>query len=185
MLFTFIVLLNEENLWEIICKSQFLILKFKKQTKTKQTQYYHLHVKFSLWHSLQQFLTKGKCFPNHKTINNHVTVIWFYTCCANSLVGANTRAWHSSKDTSICCKIEMENVAVFPVPDWACAITSSPRKQDINMQPMNALSLQANWCTNKVHFIFHEKSQDQRPPLNTLPLLASRWEKAKSGPDLK
>ena len=46
------------------------------------------------------------------------------TCCANSLVGARTSAWHSRTLISIFCKIATEKVAVFPVPDWAWAITS-------------------------------------------------------------
>lgn len=39
------------------------------------------------------------------------------TCCANSLVGANTSAWQFFRDTSICSRIAIEKVAVFPVPD--------------------------------------------------------------------
>ena len=58
------------------------------------------------------------------------------TCTASSLVGASTRACTSGKPTSICCKIETENVAVLPVPDWAWAITSNPkRKEQVNSIP--------------------------------------------------
>lgn len=31
-----------------------------------------------------------------------------------------------STTTLTCCRMEMEKVAVLPVPDWACAITSWP-----------------------------------------------------------
>ena len=43
----------------------------------------------------------------------------FCICCASSLVGANTSAWQLSLEISICSKIEMAKVAVFPVPDCA------------------------------------------------------------------
>lgn len=39
-----------------------------------------------------------------------------HTCWASSRVGAKIRAWHSRILVSICCRIEMEKVAVFPVP---------------------------------------------------------------------
>ena len=55
----------------------------------------------------------------------------FWICWANSLVGAKMSAWHSRMLVSICWRIEIENVAVFPVPDWACAITSRPWIQGI------------------------------------------------------
>ena len=49
------------------------------------------------------------------------------TCCANSLVGAKTRAWQFLSLTVFSfCRIAIENVAVLPVPDWAWAITSFP-----------------------------------------------------------
>lgn len=53
-----------------------------------------------------------------------------FTCWANSLVGASIRAWHSLRLVSTFCRIAIENVAVFPVPDWAWAITSKPKKEN-------------------------------------------------------
>ena len=50
----------------------------------------------------------------------------FWICWASSLVGARIRAWHSLNPVSIFSRIAIENVAVFPVPDCAWAITSSP-----------------------------------------------------------
>mmetsp|Transcript_27549 Transcript_27549/g.110355 ORF Transcript_27549/g.110355 Transcript_27549/m.110355 type:complete len:315 (+) Transcript_27549:1419-2363(+) len=47
-------------------------------------------------------------------------------CCASSRVGASTRAWHSCSELSTCWRMPIENVAVLPVPDWACAMTSRP-----------------------------------------------------------
>lgn len=46
------------------------------------------------------------------------------TCWASSRVGASTRAWVALRSSSICCRMEMAKVAVFPVPDCACAMTS-------------------------------------------------------------
>lgn len=43
---------------------------------------------------------------------------------ASSLVGERTRACVSRWVVLIVCKMEMENVAVFPVPD--CAVTLAP-----------------------------------------------------------
>lgn len=63
------------------------------------------------------------CFFNY-TIN---------TCCASSLVGANTSAWVSLNSISNCCRMEIANVAVLPVPDWAWAITSYPKKSRIHI----------------------------------------------------
>ena len=45
--------------------------------------------------------------------------VTFCICCANSLVGDNTRACVSRTCVSNPCKIDMEKVAVFPVPDCA------------------------------------------------------------------
>jgi hypothetical protein len=39
------------------------------------------------------------------------------------------RAWQALSDGSIFCRTEMEKVAVFPVPDWAWAMTSWPGRQ--------------------------------------------------------
>lgn len=50
----------------------------------------------------------------------------FWICWANSRVGARMRAWHALMLGSIFWRTEMEKVAVFPVPDWAWAITSLP-----------------------------------------------------------
>lgn len=36
------------------------------------------------------------------------------------------RAWHDFRLGSIFWRAEMEKVAVFPVPDWAWAMTSLP-----------------------------------------------------------
>ena len=50
------------------------------------------------------------------------TVEWYPTfciCVANSLVGDKQRAWVSLTCVSRHCRIEMEKVAVLPVPDWA------------------------------------------------------------------
>ena len=43
----------------------------------------------------------------------------FWICPASSLVGERTSACVSRTCVSRHCKIEIENVAVFPVPDWA------------------------------------------------------------------
>lgn len=43
---------------------------------------------------------------------------------ANSLVGANIKAWVWDDSVSIFCKIPMLKAPVFPVPDWAWAIVS-------------------------------------------------------------
>lgn len=55
------------------------------------------------------------------------------TCWASSLVGANTSAWVSLNSISNCCRMEIANVAVLPVPDWAWAITSYPKKSRIHI----------------------------------------------------
>lgn len=54
--------------------------------------------------------------------------MYLHTCCANSLVGAKTNACISGTFSSMRCKTDTEKVAVFPVPDCACAITSLPAK---------------------------------------------------------
>jgi hypothetical protein len=41
-------------------------------------------------------------------------------------VGARIRAWQALTDESIFWRVEMEKVAVLPVPDWAWAMTSWP-----------------------------------------------------------
>ena len=51
------------------------------------------------------------------------------TWVASSLVGARTSAWTSLLLVSIWCRMEMVNVAVLPVPDWAWAMTSLPVSQ--------------------------------------------------------
>jgi len=43
--------------------------------------------------------------------------LWIYW--ANSLVGANTKAWQLLEAASTFSKTAMEKVAVLPVPDWA------------------------------------------------------------------
>jgi hypothetical protein len=48
--------------------------------------------------------------------------IWF----ASSRVGARHSAWVSRRLVSMLWRIEMEKVAVLPVPDCACAIVSWP-----------------------------------------------------------
>lgn len=45
---------------------------------------------------------------------------------ANSRVGDNINTCVSRSVVSRDCSMEIENVAVLPVPDWACAITSLP-----------------------------------------------------------
>lgn len=64
------------------------------------------------------------------------------TCWANSLVGAKIKAWHSLRPVSIFCKIAMENVAVFPVPDCACAITSRPETSYTKEKVIHTRSIQ-------------------------------------------
>jgi len=48
----------------------------------------------------------------------------FWICWASSLVGAKTNAWHFWLPGSINYNKAIAKVAVFPVPDWACAIVS-------------------------------------------------------------
>lgn len=50
----------------------------------------------------------------------------FCICTANSRVGDKHKTCVSLRDVSRLCNIEMEKVAVLPVPDWAWAITSRP-----------------------------------------------------------
>lgn len=50
----------------------------------------------------------------------------FWICKANSLVGDKHSTWVSLSWVSTDCNIAIENVAVLPVPDWACAMTSRP-----------------------------------------------------------
>lgn len=58
-----------------------------------------------------------------KSPNANITFcIW----TASSLVGDKHKTWVSRTVRSKDCKIAIENVAVFPVPDWAWAITSRP-----------------------------------------------------------
>lgn len=47
-----------------------------------------------------------------------------HICNANSLVGAITNPCVYDTLASIFCSIPIANVAVFPVPDWACPIVS-------------------------------------------------------------
>ena len=48
----------------------------------------------------------------------------FWICWASSRVGARIKAWHCLTVWSIFWRTLMEKVAVFPVPDWAWAMTS-------------------------------------------------------------
>ena len=41
-------------------------------------------------------------------------------------MGARISAWQALTLESIFWRVEMEKVAVLPVPDWACAMTSLP-----------------------------------------------------------
>ncbi|KAH3968874.1 hypothetical protein HBI18_009020 [Parastagonospora nodorum] len=50
----------------------------------------------------------------------------FWICWASSRVGARMSAWQALTLESIFWRVEMEKVAVFPVPDCACAMTSWP-----------------------------------------------------------
>jgi hypothetical protein len=50
----------------------------------------------------------------------------FWICWASSRVGARISAWQALTLESIFWRVEIEKVAVFPVPDWAWAITSWP-----------------------------------------------------------
>ena len=54
--------------------------------------------------------------------DQHTLEIW----TASSRVGERMRAWVSREEVSMDCKTPMEKVAVLPVPDCACAITSRP-----------------------------------------------------------
>ena len=56
-------------------------------------------------------------------------VSWYITCWASSRVGERISAWHSDRSVSILCNTAVEKVAVFPVPDWAWAMTSYPEKK--------------------------------------------------------
>lgn len=47
-----------------------------------------------------------------------------FICWASYRVGAKTMAWHYGFLGSINWRTPMENVAVFPVPDWAWAMVS-------------------------------------------------------------
>lgn len=74
----------------------------------------------------------------------HASSFWNYainTCWASSLVGANTSAWVSLNSISNCCRMEIANVAVLPVPDWAWAITSYPKKSRIHIYRSHKLPL--------------------------------------------
>ena len=51
-------------------------------------------------------------------------IFTFWICVANSLVGERHKTWVSRTVVSIDWSKAMEKVAVFPVPDWAWAITS-------------------------------------------------------------
>ena len=64
----------------------------------------------------------------------HFFLIEWQTCWANSLVGARTSAWVSLLLRSSFSRIAMEKVAVFPVPDWAWAMTSRPVNRVHNAQ---------------------------------------------------
>lgn len=73
-----------------------------------------------------------------ETYATHKQLFFFFnytinTCWASSLVGANTSAWVSLRSISNCCRMEIANVAVLPVPDWAWAITSYPKKSRIHV----------------------------------------------------
>lgn len=46
-----------------------------------------------------------------------VYTFWIWT--ANSLVGDRISTWVSLTSVSSICNTPIENVAVFPVPDWA------------------------------------------------------------------
>lgn len=50
----------------------------------------------------------------------------FWICVANSLVGESINTWVSRSVVSSDCRIDIEKVAVLPVPDCAWAITSRP-----------------------------------------------------------
>ena len=54
-------------------------------------------------------------------------IILCYTCVASSRVGARTRAWHLNELVSRFWRTAVAKVAVFPVPDCACAMTSWPK----------------------------------------------------------
>src|SRR5882757_4553434 len=63
----------------------------------------------------------------HSTfMKSPIATTTFWICWANSRVGARIKAWHCLMLGSSFWRTEMEKVAVFPVPDWACAITSWP-----------------------------------------------------------
>jgi hypothetical protein len=51
-------------------------------------------------------------------------MITLWICWASSLVGARTNAWHCVLFGSISWRTPIENVAVLPVPDCACATVS-------------------------------------------------------------
>lgn len=49
-----------------------------------------------------------------------------------------TSDWQAILPTSNCWSIEMAKVAVFPVPDWACAITSRPEEEEeVDKEPLH------------------------------------------------
>lgn len=58
-------------------------------------------------------------------INYHIWLT-FWICVASSRVGDKHSTWLSRTVVSNICRIAIENVAVLPVPDCACAITSLP-----------------------------------------------------------
>ncbi|KAE9539332.1 hypothetical protein AGLY_004584 [Aphis glycines] len=72
--------------------------------------------------SRQHFISFQSCHKHGQEFQQlHGIQYPAYACHhePNSRVGAKISAWHSFKLVSICWRIEMEKVAVLPVPDWA------------------------------------------------------------------
>lgn len=97
------------------------------------------------------------------------------TCWASSLVGANTSAWVSLNSISNCCRMEIANVAVLPVPDWAWAITSYPKKSRIHIYRSHIKSLlllhtmYSSWNINYAHI------SDQQRVFSSFQVSPERW----------
>ncbi len=81
--------------------------------------------------------SRNDVIPPHHTYQTHacmhatLPLLTFWICCANSRVGARMSACTLLSLRSICWRTEMENVAVLPVPDCACAMVSRPDKMGI------------------------------------------------------
>lgn len=73
-------------------------------------------------------------------------------------MGARTKAWQAFTLESSFCKRETENVAVFPVPDCACAMTSDP-------------AINVSKCDNDIGY----SSENTFDDWHDSTLLDSRW----------